>query len=111
MAAPGLRVWQSLKKCLPSTKDENIDFWWHLTGYHLAVMVEAAGYSTEKQYEVLLFHYHWIVSKIHASSDVEKRDSVKETCNSSTNTDGFYHRYPDWAQEHHAMAAPCSSRW
>lgn len=56
------KVWLSLvKTCLPP-QDRDIEFWWQLTGYHLANMVEAAGYSVERQYEVLLFHYHWIVS-------------------------------------------------
>ena len=59
---PPLMVWNSLvKKCLPQSDNKDIEFWWKLTGYHIAVMIEAAGYSIEKQYEVLLFHYHWIV--------------------------------------------------
>lgn len=61
---PPLKVWHSLvKNCLPPPIDKDAEFWWRLTGYHLAVMIDAAGYSTEKQYETLLFHYHWIVSK------------------------------------------------
>lgn len=59
-----LQVWNSLvKKCIPREENEDIRFWWNLTGYHLGVMIDAAGYSLEKQYEVLLFHYHWIVSE------------------------------------------------
>jgi hypothetical protein len=56
------KVWQSLvKTCLPP-QDRDWEFWWQHTGYHMASMVEAAGYSVERQYEILLFHYHWIVS-------------------------------------------------
>ncbi|KAI9677128.1 MAG: hypothetical protein M1822_008237 [Bathelium mastoideum] len=59
------KVWNSLvKKCLPPSEDKNVEFWWKITGYHLAVMIDAAGYSPEKQYEVLLFHYHWIVPRL-----------------------------------------------
>lgn len=62
---PSLKVFHSLlKTCLPPPKDKHVDFWWRLTGYHLALMIDAAGYSVQKQYETLLFHYHWIVSKL-----------------------------------------------
>lgn len=55
------KAWQSLvKTCLPP-QDQDVEFWWQLTGYHLAKMIEAADYSIERQYEILLFHYHWIV--------------------------------------------------
>lgn len=58
-----LKVWNSLvKTCLPPSENKDVEFWWRLTGYHLAAMIDAAGYSVEKQYETLLFHYHWIVS-------------------------------------------------
>jgi hypothetical protein len=56
------KVWQSLvKSCLPP-QNRDVEFWWHHTGYQLAKMIEAAGYTVERQYEILLFHYHWIVS-------------------------------------------------
>ncbi|KAK1957516.1 aromatic prenyltransferase [Colletotrichum sublineola] len=64
-AEKSLVVWQSLaKKCLPPAGNKNTEFWWNLTGYHLAVMIDAAGYSTQLQYETLLFHYHWIVPRL-----------------------------------------------
>lgn len=56
-----LKVWNFLTRCLPVV-DKDADFWWRLTGYHMAVMIEAAGYTPERQYEVLLFHHHFIVS-------------------------------------------------
>ncbi|KAI1503388.1 dimethylallyl tryptophan synthase GliD1, partial [Biscogniauxia marginata] len=56
-------VWQSLNKCLPP-QEPDIDFWWQLTGYHLANMVKEADYSIERQFETLLFHYHWIVPRL-----------------------------------------------
>ncbi|KAF2133643.1 dimethylallyl tryptophan synthase GliD1 [Dothidotthia symphoricarpi CBS 119687] len=51
-------AWNALSQCLP-TLNANSDAWWQLTGRHLAAIVEAAGYPIEKQYEALLFHYHW----------------------------------------------------
>ncbi|ATY65187.1 dimethylallyl tryptophan synthase 1 [Cordyceps militaris] len=56
---PPSKVWESLSLLLPS-RDVDCDYWWQLTGQHLAHMVQAAGYSSERQYEVLLFHYYWI---------------------------------------------------
>ncbi|KAL4746285.1 hypothetical protein BDW72DRAFT_197826 [Aspergillus terricola var. indicus] len=54
------KAWETLSRCLPP-RNADLDYWWALTGAHLALMLEAAGYSTEKQYEALLFHYHWII--------------------------------------------------
>ncbi|KAI0147389.1 dimethylallyl tryptophan synthase GliD1 [Xylariaceae sp. FL1272] len=53
-------VWQQLNQWLPP-RDTDSDYWWKLTGEHLAIMLEAAGYTAEKQYSALLFHHHWIV--------------------------------------------------
>lgn len=53
-------AWKALEQCLPPS-DTNSDAWWQLTGRHLAAIVDAAGYPLEKQYEALLFHYHWTV--------------------------------------------------
>jgi hypothetical protein len=55
------QAWRSLSRLLPS-RDSDSDYWWGLTGRQLAFMVDAAGYSMERQYEALLFHYHWAVS-------------------------------------------------
>lgn len=57
----GTQAWKSLLKCLPRG-DSNVEFWWQLTGSLLAEVVEAADYTVARQYEILLFHYHWIVS-------------------------------------------------
>lgn len=63
------KVWKSLvETCLPLGLNRDVDFWWDLTGRHMAQMVAAAGYSVERQYEILLFHYHWIVSSLLTSS-------------------------------------------
>lgn len=53
-------AWKALQQCLPP-KDTNSDIWWQLTGRQLAAILEAADYPLEKQYEALLFHYHWTV--------------------------------------------------
>lgn len=54
-------VWAALKKWLPQ-QDSDLQYWWDLTGQHLATMLEAGGYSVEEQYNALLFHNNWIVS-------------------------------------------------
>jgi hypothetical protein len=56
------QVWTSLKQWLPARNPDS-DYWWDLTGAHLATMLDAAGYTVQKQYDALLFHYHWIVSQ------------------------------------------------
>ncbi|PIA99511.1 4-O-dimethylallyl-L-tyrosine synthase [Cercospora beticola] len=53
-------AFEALTSILPSrSADEN--YWWDLTGPQLAALVEGAGYAPAKQYEALLFHYHWMV--------------------------------------------------
>ncbi|KAL2824223.1 aromatic prenyltransferase [Aspergillus cavernicola] len=54
------KAWASLSQYLPP-RTPDLDYWWSLTGIHLAIMLEAGGYGIEKQYEALLFHYHWVV--------------------------------------------------
>lgn len=54
-------VWLALHKWLPR-RNPDFDYWWDLSGLHLALMLDAAGYTVAKQYDSLLFHYHWIVS-------------------------------------------------
>ena len=55
------QAWRAVSQYLLSRNSDN-DYWWQLTGRHLAAIVEAAGYPIEKQYEALLFHYHRAVS-------------------------------------------------
>ncbi|KJZ72347.1 hypothetical protein HIM_08273 [Hirsutella minnesotensis 3608] len=55
-----VQAWKAISQWLPSRGKES-DYWWDLTGRHLATMMDAAGYTIEKQYEALVFHYHWIV--------------------------------------------------
>ncbi|KAI1169931.1 aromatic prenyltransferase [Nemania sp. FL0916] len=63
------KVWESLRNCL-SPGDPDTQFWWQLTGYHLAHMINAAGYPIERQYEILLFHYHWIIPRLGPAPDI-----------------------------------------
>ncbi|KAH6857478.1 dimethylallyl tryptophan synthase GliD1 [Alternaria rosae] len=58
--SPTTKIWESLRPLLPS-RGSDCDYWWNYTGLHLAYLLEAAGYSTERQYEALLFHYHLVV--------------------------------------------------
>lgn len=60
---PTSEAWQVLSNYLPPVNVDR-DYWWQLTGRQVAALVEAAGYSIEKQYEALIFHYHWTVSFI-----------------------------------------------
>ena len=57
------QAWAALAPYLPS-READMEYWWQLTGRHIAALVDAAGYSMEKQYEALVFHYHWMVSSI-----------------------------------------------
>lgn len=54
------QAWKVLFQTLPS-RGPDTDAWWRLTGRHLAVLLDAAAYPIEKQYECLLYHYHYAV--------------------------------------------------
>lgn len=54
------QAWRVLFQTLPS-RGPDTDAWWRLTGRHLAVLLDAAAYPIEKQYECLLYHYHYAV--------------------------------------------------
>lgn len=60
MALQTTKTWDTLTQLLPS-RNHDQDFWWKVTGRQLAVLLEAAGYPIERQYNTLLFHYHWAV--------------------------------------------------
>ncbi|KAL5340580.1 aromatic prenyltransferase [Aspergillus crustosus] len=51
-------AWKVLSQTLPS-RAPDADAWWQLTGRHLAVLLDAAAYPIERQYECLLYHYHY----------------------------------------------------
>ncbi|KAI1296450.1 dimethylallyl tryptophan synthase GliD1 [Xylaria venustula] len=53
-------AWTALSQWLPP-RNPDCDYWWQLTGRHLTKLLQAAGYSTAKQLEALVFHYHYIV--------------------------------------------------
>ena len=61
----GPELWHSVSKWLPS-RDVDKDFWWNLCGHHLFTMLDAGGYTVEKQYEALMFFYHYVVRKVFA---------------------------------------------
>lgn len=84
-------VWSQLSQLLPA-RDADKDFWWNVTGSQLATMVAAAEYSVEKQYEALLFHYHWSVS---LSILLSYQNRIAEI---------FTGRSPTWGQLPHHQA-------
>ncbi|KAL4867064.1 hypothetical protein BDV12DRAFT_210075 [Aspergillus spectabilis] len=51
-------AWKVLSQTLPP-RNPDADAWWQLTGRHLAVLLDAAAYPIERQYECLLYHYHY----------------------------------------------------
>ncbi|KAL4780406.1 hypothetical protein BJX76DRAFT_338118 [Aspergillus varians] len=55
-------AWTTLNRFLPS-RTADLDYWWKFSGRHLAIILDAAQYPMEKQYETLLFHYHWGVRR------------------------------------------------
>ena len=61
--ASDLQVWKRLVPCLPP-RTADCDFWWMLTGRHLAVMLEEAGAPVGEQYATPTFHYHWVVLRM-----------------------------------------------
>lgn len=56
-----LQAWKALSKYLHGTNEDQ-EYWWKVTGRHVASLLEAAEYPLEKQFECLLFHYRWTVS-------------------------------------------------
>ncbi|EED13315.1 cytochrome P450, putative [Talaromyces stipitatus ATCC 10500] len=53
-----LKAWKTLSKYLHGSNEDQ-EYWWKLTGRHVASLLEAAEYPLEKQYECLFFHYRW----------------------------------------------------
>ncbi|KAL6230047.1 hypothetical protein BDW75DRAFT_234723 [Aspergillus navahoensis] len=56
-----LKVLDVVSKLEPS-RGPSYAHWWKLTGPQLALMLQAAKYPIEKQFETLLFYYHWIAT-------------------------------------------------
>ena len=54
-------VWDAVSQWLAVTNPD-MEYWWKLTGPYISHMMQAAGYTSETQYNALLFHYQWIVS-------------------------------------------------
>ncbi|KAF4200322.1 hypothetical protein CNMCM8927_003500 [Aspergillus lentulus] len=55
-----LPIFHAVSRHLP-VQDEDQQFWWKLTGHHLARMMHEAGYPLHRQLEYLLFHRFKIV--------------------------------------------------
>ncbi|KAL4942701.1 hypothetical protein BDV06DRAFT_235235 [Aspergillus oleicola] len=70
------KAWTRLRQWLPS-RTADTDYWWNLTGLHLAKMLEAAGYSADEQVDALLFHYHWIVPYLGPSPGTSNSNTVQ----------------------------------
>ena len=48
---------------LPS-RTADLDYWWQLTGPHMATLFSEAGYSLHESYEAMVFYYHVIVPRL-----------------------------------------------
>ncbi|KAF9893888.1 hypothetical protein FE257_010058 [Aspergillus nanangensis] len=57
---PRSKAFDMISKLEPSRGPAH-QHWWNLTGPQLASMLEEAAYAVERQLEILLFYYHWIV--------------------------------------------------
>ncbi|KAI1381282.1 dimethylallyl tryptophan synthase GliD1 [Hypoxylon crocopeplum] len=53
-------VWEAVSRWLPLANPD-LEYWWKLTGPHVAHMMETAGHSVEAQYNALLFHYSYVI--------------------------------------------------
>ncbi|KAK1983071.1 aromatic prenyltransferase [Colletotrichum cereale] len=62
----GTSILSSVSKWLPP-RDEHSDYWWNMAGPHFSALLQNADYSTEAQYEALLFIHHYIAPKMGAS--------------------------------------------
>ncbi|KAL2787217.1 aromatic prenyltransferase [Aspergillus keveii] len=71
---PPTKAWTRLSQWLPS-RTSDLDYWWKLTGSHLAKILHAADYSDDEQVDALLFHYHYIVPYLGPSP--EHKSSIK----------------------------------
>ncbi|MCJ1375903.1 hypothetical protein MMC20_007141 [Loxospora ochrophaea] len=60
---PELQPWTLINKCLPP-KNPDFCFWWRRTGAPFGILLQNAGYSTDAQYQHLLFYYQSIVPEL-----------------------------------------------
>lgn len=56
-------IWSMVSRWLPP-RNADCDYWWQVTGPHLATMLFEAGYSIHEQYEGMIFHYHLVVPRL-----------------------------------------------
>ncbi|KEQ85578.1 aromatic prenyltransferase [Aureobasidium pullulans EXF-150] len=59
-------TWSKINQWLPA-RGGDTDFWWKVTGSHLASMLWQAGYPPETQLEYLLFHHQVVVPYLGAT--------------------------------------------
>lgn len=56
-------IWSMVSRWLPR-RNADCDYWWQLTGPHLATMLCEAEYSIHEQYEGMILHYHFVVPRL-----------------------------------------------
>ena len=56
-------MWNTVSRWLPPRTSDD-DYWWQLTGPHIATMFTEAGYSIHETYEALIFYFHVIVPRL-----------------------------------------------
>lgn len=56
-------LWAMASRWLPH-RNADLDYWWQLTGMHLATLFSEADYSPYESYEAMIFYYHVIVPRL-----------------------------------------------
>ena len=56
--------WQVLALLTQSENNANAEYWWKTTGSMLGILMEEAGYDLQSQYFGLIFHLHYINSRL-----------------------------------------------
>ncbi|KAJ5193614.1 hypothetical protein N7491_000945 [Penicillium cf. griseofulvum] len=59
----GTSIWEIVSRW-HFAQDPSQAYWWTHTGPYLALMLKEANYPTEKQFEYMLFYYHWIIPQL-----------------------------------------------
>jgi hypothetical protein len=56
--------WKVLALLAQNGKNSDAKIWWEITGSFLGIFMEEAGYDTQSQYFGLIFHLHYINSRL-----------------------------------------------